>query len=228
MRRTAQPAKAEPPLAEEGSLPHPVHLQAATPLDATLQVSRRLSRAVSTSSCPPTAAAAAAVPPPARWCKHPAVVQAEAAKAAPLLAWHPAKQRLVAVTPTALVEYDAVSGTRRNLAEVSGTPLRCAYTPSGAAVVLLTKVGCAAPLLSLAVIFGRFLHFPVFCCCCPASVRSVATQWPPCLAALTHLLLLHCLSCRSAASTPGPPPAGGAACCCHLTPSMPTRSWRRA
>lgn len=50
------------------------------------------------------------------------------------------------VTPTALVEYDAVSGTRRNLVELSGTPLRCAYTPSGAAVVLLTKVSCAAPV----------------------------------------------------------------------------------
>lgn len=41
MRRAAQPAKAEPPPAEEGSLPHPVHLQAATPLDATLQVRRQ-------------------------------------------------------------------------------------------------------------------------------------------------------------------------------------------
>ena len=60
--------------------------------------------------------------------------------AAALLAWHPSRQRLLTATTAAVVEYDAVSGARRNLVEVVGTPLRLAYTPSGGAVVLLTKV----------------------------------------------------------------------------------------
>lgn len=62
-----------------------------------------------------------------------------AGKGAALLAWHPNRQRLLAATGVAVVEYDAVSGARRNLVEAPGTPLRVAYTPSGSGVVLLTK-----------------------------------------------------------------------------------------
>lgn len=62
-------------------------------------------------------------------------------KAAGLLAWHPTRQRLLVASPVAAVEYDAVSGARRNLVEVAGTPLHVTYTPSGSAIILLTKVG---------------------------------------------------------------------------------------
>ncbi|PSC69692.1 Transducin WD40 repeat-like superfamily [Micractinium conductrix] len=60
-------------------------------------------------------------------------------KAPPLLAWHPAADRLLTASTAALVEYDAVSGARRNLVEPGGLPLRVRYTPSGGAVVLLTR-----------------------------------------------------------------------------------------
>lgn len=65
-------------------------------------------------------------------------------RAANLLAWHPTRQRLLTASTAAMVEYDAVSGARRSLVEVAGTPLRVCYTPNGAAVVLLTKVQAAA------------------------------------------------------------------------------------
>jgi hypothetical protein len=68
-----------------------------------------------------------------------------AVKGASLLAWHPTRQRLLTASTAAVVEYDAVSGSRRSLVEVTGTPLGLAYTPSGAAVILLTKVRRAAP-----------------------------------------------------------------------------------
>jgi hypothetical protein len=66
-----------------------------------------------------------------------------AVKGATLLAWHPTRQRLLTASTAAVVEYDAVSGSRRNLVEVVGTPLGLAYTPSGGVVILLTKVGVA-------------------------------------------------------------------------------------
>lgn len=63
-------------------------------------------------------------------------------RAAPLLAWHPTKQRLLAASGGAVVEYDAISGARRSLVEAAGTPLRLMYTPGGASVVMLTRVRC--------------------------------------------------------------------------------------
>ena len=84
---------------------------------------------------PAAATAHLPLPPPAR-CR----LQGQS-KGAALLAWHPAKQRLLAASSLALVEYDAVSGARRHLAEAPGAPLRVAYAPSGGSVVLLTKVG---------------------------------------------------------------------------------------
>jgi hypothetical protein len=62
-------------------------------------------------------------------------------KAASLLAWHPTRQCLLTASTAAVVEYDAVSGARRNLVEGTGTPLHVTYTPNGSGVVLLTKVG---------------------------------------------------------------------------------------
>ena len=72
--------------------------------------------------------------------RHEGLLQGVPVKGASLLAWHPTRQRLVAASPAVAVEYDAVSGARRHLVEVTGAPLRLTYTPSGAAVVLLTKV----------------------------------------------------------------------------------------
>ena len=122
----------QPP--EEGTLPHAVYLQASTPLDATLQVGgRRRALLLLPRGHPPP------LPPPLPTPALSRRLQGTGVKSTALLAWHPTKQRLVAATTAAVVEYDAVSGTRRNLAEVTGTPLRLAYTPSGGAVVLLTK-----------------------------------------------------------------------------------------
>jgi hypothetical protein len=67
-------------------------------------------------------------------------LQGVAIKAANLLAWHPTRQRLLTASTAAVVEYDTVSGARRNLVETGVTPLRVLYTPNGGAVVMLTKV----------------------------------------------------------------------------------------
>ena len=136
MRRAQTPPPVQPSV-EEGSIPHAVHLQASTPLDGSLPVS-------ATARVP----AAAWLPAPGAAPLTSSILprsQGVAVKGASLLAWHPTRQRLLTASTAAVVEYDAVSGSRRNLVEVTGTQLGLAYTPSGAAVILLTKVRRAAP-----------------------------------------------------------------------------------
>lgn len=125
-----QPAQEAAPL-DEGLLTHTVHLQATTPVDATLPVSEREGSAIAARCCRLR---------PLKALYPSLATQGVAAKGALLLAWHPTRQRLLAASTAAAVEYDAVSGARRNLVEVTGTPLRVCYTPNGGAVVLLTKV----------------------------------------------------------------------------------------
>lgn len=125
-----QPAQEAPP-PDEGLLTHAVYLQATTPVDATLPVSEKVFSAIA--SC------LGYQRPPKLLCTS-SIAQGVAAKSALLLAWHPTRQRLLTASTAAAVEYDAVSGARRNLVEVTGTPLRVCYTSSGGAVVLLTKV----------------------------------------------------------------------------------------
>lgn len=154
MRRAVAPkpqaAEAQPP--EEGVLPHCVHLQASAPLDATLQV-RDHRWGGARGQAPRSATAAATrlllvpLPPPSTLSCSPLPCQT-ASRAAPLLAWHPTKQRLLAASGGAVVEYDAISGARRSLVEAAGSPLRLVYTPGGASVVMLTRVGfrcCRCP-----------------------------------------------------------------------------------
>ncbi len=46
---------------------------------------------------------------------------------------------MAVATSTAVVEYDAVSGCRRNFLESAGSPVKLRYTPNGDHLVLLTK-----------------------------------------------------------------------------------------
>lgn len=134
MRRAPAAQAGQPaPEVDEGLLPHAVHLQPTTPLDGTLPVGRGRHPPIRPPLFQPPAASFTA------GCTlyNP---QGVAFKAPPLLAWHPAADRLLTASTAALVEYDAVSGARRNLVEPGGLPLRVRYTPSGGAVVLLTRV----------------------------------------------------------------------------------------
>jgi hypothetical protein len=57
-----------------------------------------------------------------------------------LISWHPKKPILAIATTSAVVEYDAVSGCRRNVVEVIGTPMKLKYTQDGNSLILLTRV----------------------------------------------------------------------------------------
>lgn len=139
MRRVQQQQKEEVPAPEEGVLPHAIHLQATAPVDAALPVGLQKSPIIVPSRlrapllCTPRSAHLGSTAFP--------TLQGVPSRGVRLLAWHPTRQRLLTASTAAVVEYDTVSGARRNLVEVTGTPLRLSYTPSGSAVVLLTKVG---------------------------------------------------------------------------------------
>lgn len=53
--------------------------------------------------------------------------------------WHPKYPILAVATSTAVVEYDALSGCRRNFVESTGSPVKLRYTPNGDHLLLLTK-----------------------------------------------------------------------------------------
>ena len=55
--------------------------------------------------------------------------------------WHPKFPILAVATDAAVVEYDAISGCRRNFVESSGSPIKLRYTQDGSHIILLTKVG---------------------------------------------------------------------------------------
>lgn len=56
-----------------------------------------------------------------------------------VMCWHPVHPILAVATTTAVVEYDALSGCRRNYVESSGSPAQLHYTPDGSHILLLTK-----------------------------------------------------------------------------------------
>jgi len=56
-----------------------------------------------------------------------------------VITWHPKYPILAVATSTAVVEYDAVSGCRRNYVESTGSPVKLRYAPNGDHLLLLTK-----------------------------------------------------------------------------------------
>jgi hypothetical protein len=71
-----------------------------------------------------------------------ASMQGGAAGAGSVLCWHPHLPILAVATNAALVEYDAVSGCRRNMVDCDGSPVKLQYTLDGEYLVLLTRVRC--------------------------------------------------------------------------------------
>lgn len=68
------------------------------------------------------------------------------AAAGSVLCWHPYFPVLAVATNAAIVEYDAVSGCRRNMVDCDGIPVKLQYSFDGSYIVLLTKV-CGAIIL---------------------------------------------------------------------------------
>jgi len=56
-----------------------------------------------------------------------------------VICWHPKYPILAVATTSAVAEYDAISGCRRNSVESSGSPVKLRYTSDGANIILLTK-----------------------------------------------------------------------------------------
>jgi len=69
-------------------------------------------------------------------------VQGGDAAAGSVLCWHPYFPVLAVATNAAIVEYDAVSGCRRNMVDCDGIPVKLQYSFDGSYIVLLTRVGC--------------------------------------------------------------------------------------
>lgn len=141
-----------------------------------------------------------------------------AVKGASLLAWHPTRQRLLTASTAAVVEYDAVSGSRRNLVELSGTPLAVTYTPSGNAVILLSKVCCLAGHLWVFYQRGCRAGAAVTDCCLELGLPAPTTLPAMHSSSALCTLYLHppaacCYLHRSEASMPGTLPAGSGGCC---------------
>lgn len=57
-----------------------------------------------------------------------------------ILTWHPTLEILAVATNVSVVEYDAVSGCRRNMVDCEGSPVKLQYSARGEYLVLLTKV----------------------------------------------------------------------------------------
>lgn len=57
-----------------------------------------------------------------------------------VLTWHPELPVLAVATNVSIVEYDAISGSRRNMVDCQGSPVKLQYSASGEYIVLLTRV----------------------------------------------------------------------------------------
>lgn len=68
------------------------------------------------------------------------LIQGGDVEAGSVLCWHPTLQVLAVATNAAVVEYDALSGCRRNMVDCDGSPVKLRYTANGEYLILLTRV----------------------------------------------------------------------------------------
>ena len=106
------------------------------------------------------------------------VVQGGDAAAGSVLCWHPYFPVLAVATNAAIVEYDAVSGCRRNMVDCDGAPVKLQYSFDGSYIVLLTRVrSFLVIILFTLLMLCRLIGAHGYCASINVSTHSLFMFW---------------------------------------------------